>query len=250
MSELADTFCVVGATRGTGLQIARQLLQRGSKVCVVARDPSKARQLFGAQVQVQAGDVTVPSSLRESLDAQCQAIFFAVDPTGGIGGRSFFGSRTMIRDVSYQGLVNVVEVARLNGFAGRIVLLSGMGADQPSLAGVLLNAIKGNLQQNQVDRENYLRACGLDYTVGRAAFLTDQSGGQCSIRITPPVHRLGFGRKLARADFARVLIVAAELASASRKTYDVFAAAGKPTDEPGLIRQFEAFGVEDGTMAR
>lgn len=246
MSNLADTFCVVGATRGTGLQIARQLLQRGSRVRVVARDPSKARQLFGEPVQVQAGDVTLPGSLRKSLDAQCRAIFFAADPTGGIGGRSFFGAEAMIREVSYQGLVNVVEVARSNGFAGRIVLLSGMGADRPSLAGALLNFIKGNLQQNQVERENYLRACGLDYTVGRGAFLTDRPAGQCGIRITLPVHRLGFGRKLARADFARVLIVAAELGSASRKTYDVFASGGKPTDEQGLMRQFEALGVADG----
>ena len=42
---MASTFCVVGATRGTGLQIASQLLQRGKHVRVVARDPEKARLL-------------------------------------------------------------------------------------------------------------------------------------------------------------------------------------------------------------
>jgi NAD(P)-dependent dehydrogenase (short-subunit alcohol dehydrogenase family) len=44
---MASTFCVVGATRGTGLQIASQLLQRGKHVRVVARDPEKARRLLG-----------------------------------------------------------------------------------------------------------------------------------------------------------------------------------------------------------
>ena len=124
---MASTFCVVGATRGTGLQIASQLLQRGKHVRVVARDPEKARRLLGDRAQVFGADVTVPSSLRTALDADCRAIFFAVDVTGGIGGRLFFGSASKIRDVTYQGLVNVVEAARANGFGGRIVLLSGMG---------------------------------------------------------------------------------------------------------------------------
>ena len=44
---MASTFCVVGATRGSGLQIASQLLQRGKHVRVVARDPEKARRLLG-----------------------------------------------------------------------------------------------------------------------------------------------------------------------------------------------------------
>jgi chloramphenicol 3-O-phosphotransferase len=83
-----------------------------------------------------------------------------VDVTGGIGGRSFFGPASKIRDVTYQGLVNVVEAVRANRFGGRIVLLSGMGADRPSLAGAILNAIKGNLQKNMVDRERFWKAAG------------------------------------------------------------------------------------------
>jgi NAD(P)-dependent dehydrogenase (short-subunit alcohol dehydrogenase family) len=157
---MANTFCVVGATRGTGLQIASQLLQRGKHVRVVARDSEKARRLLGDRAQVFGADVTVPSSLRTALDADCRAIFFAVDVTGGIGGRLFFGSASKIRDVTYQGLVNVVEAVRANRFGGRIVLLSGMGADRPSLAGAILNAIKGNLQKNMVDRERFWKAAG------------------------------------------------------------------------------------------
>jgi len=185
---MASTFCVVGATRGTGLQIASQLLQRGKHVRVVARDPEKARRLLGDRAQVFGADVTVSSSLRPALDADCRAIFFAVDVTGGIGGRLFFGSASKIRDVTYQGLVNVVEAARANGFGGRIVLLSGMGADRPSLAGAILNAIKGNLQRNMVDRERYLDGCGLDYTVCRGAILTDEPGRRQRVRVTAPTH--------------------------------------------------------------
>jgi uncharacterized protein YbjT (DUF2867 family) len=237
---MANTFCIVGATRGTGLQIASQLLQRGKPVRVVARDHETARRLLGDRAQVLRADVTVPSSLRTALDADCRAIFFAVDITGGIGGRSFFGSASKIRGVTYQGLVNVVEAARANGFGGRIVLLSGMGADRPSLAGAILNAIKGNLQKNMVDREWYLESCGLDYTVGRGAILTDEPGGQQRVRVTAPTHSLDFRCRLARADFARVLIVASELAAASRKIYDVFNEPGGASDDRDIALQLEA----------
>ena len=222
------------------MQIARLLLQRGDKVRVVARDPEKAQQLLGDRAQVFGGDVTVPNSLRAALDADCRSIFFAVDITGGVGGRSFFGSASKIRDVTYQGLVNVFEAARANAFGGRIVLLSGMGADRPSLAGAMLNAIKGNLQKNMVDRERYLNDCGLDYSVCRGAVLTDEPGGRQRIRITAATHSLGFRCKVARADFARVLVVASQLAAASRKTYDVFGEPGSASDDKEIGRQLES----------
>jgi hypothetical protein len=142
--------------------------------------------------------------------------------------------------VTYQGLVNVVEAARANRFGGRIVLLSGMGADRPSLAGAILNAIKGNLQKNMVDRELYLEGCGLDYTVCRGAILTDEPGGQHRVRVTAPTHSLDFRCRLARADFARVLIVASELAAASRKVYDVFDEPGRASDDRDIAHQLEA----------
>jgi len=37
--------------------------------------------------------------------------------------------------VTYQGLINVVEVAGKDGFGWRFALLSGTGADRPWLAG-------------------------------------------------------------------------------------------------------------------
>jgi uncharacterized protein YbjT (DUF2867 family) len=237
---MPSTFCVVGATRGTGLQIAVQLLQRGSQVRAVARDGAKARQLLGDRAQVVEGDVTVPRSLGAALNAECRAIFYAVDITVGVAGRGFFGSASQIRDVTYQGFVNVVEAARANGFAGRIVLLSGMGCDRFSLPGAILNAVKGNLQRNMVDREQYLKRCGFDYAVCRGAILTDDVGGQQLVRITAATHSLSPRRKIARSDFARVLIAASEQDGASRKVYDVFAERGSPSNDQDIARQLEA----------
>lgn len=234
-----NPYCVIGCTRGTGLQIARQLAARDAAVRAVARDPAKARELLPAGVDIRAGDVTDPSSLRRIGIGECRAIFFAVDITGGIAGRGFFKPVQDIRAVTFQGLVNVVDAAREAGFSGRFVLLSGMGSELSSFTGKLLNTIKGNLQNNQRDRDLYLRNSGLDWTIGRGGILTNEAGGGTDIRITPPVHRLSMSRRLARPDFARALIAAADAPAASRRMFDVFNASGPPPADEELTTQFE-----------
>jgi hypothetical protein len=222
------------------LQIVRQLAARGVPIRGIARDPAKAGGMLPATVELRAGDVTEPASLGQAGLGECRAIFFAVDITGGISGRGFFKPEGLIREVTYQGLVNVVDAAKAAGFMGRFVLLSGMGSEFPSLTGRLLNAIKGNLQCNQRDRNEYLRNSGLDWSIGRGALLTDSPGGKVAIRVTPPVHRLSVLRRVARADFARALIVAADARAASQRMFDVFNAPGPPSTDEALAQQFES----------
>ena len=224
-------YCVIGCTRGTGLQIARQLAERGAPVVGVARDPAKASNLLPVAVEIRAGDVTVPNSLRAAELGACRALFFAVDITGGVAGRGFFKPASEIRTVTYQGLVNVVDAAKAAAFTGRFVLVSGMGSELPSFTGRLLNALKGDLQRNQRDRDAYLRNSGLDWSIGRGGILTDEPGGRADIRITPPIHRLSLFRRVARADLARALIAAADAPAASGRMFDVFNEPGaSPTD--------------------
>ena len=56
---MSTPYCVVGCTRGTGLQIVRQLAARGAPVRCIARDPAKARSLLPSGGDIRAGDVTV-----------------------------------------------------------------------------------------------------------------------------------------------------------------------------------------------
>ena len=84
-------FCIIGATRGTGLLITQQLLEGGSSVQVVARDPDKASRLLGDRADVRQGDVTDARSIRDALTEDYTAIFFTVAATGGIDGRGLFG---------------------------------------------------------------------------------------------------------------------------------------------------------------
>jgi uncharacterized protein YbjT (DUF2867 family) len=236
---MKTTFCIVGATHGTGLLIAQQLLQGESNVRVVARDPDKASRLLRNRADVHPGDVTQPRSIRDAICEGCKAIFFTVAATGGIDGRALFGSKTMIRQVTYQGLLNVVDAARSSGFEGRIILPSVMGADRSSLVMSILNTIKSGLQRNLIERELYLRASGLDYAIVRAPILTNAPAGEANVRITRAINRLTAGSKISRRDLARVMILASQQAAASRKTFDLVVAKGVAPSDQQLLKQLE-----------
>ena len=180
-----------------------------------------------------------PNSLRRAGFGDCRAIFFAVDITRGFGGRGFFKPARQIRAVTYLGLVNVVDAAREAALAGRFMLLSGMGSELFSFTGKLLNAIKGNLQRNQRDRDDYLRKSGLDWSIGRGALLTNGAGGRADLRITPPVNRLSLLRRVTRPDFARALIAAADAPAASSRMFDVFNEPGSPPTDAELAERLE-----------
>jgi uncharacterized protein YbjT (DUF2867 family) len=232
-------FCVVGATHGTGLLITQQLLQAGWRVRILARDPDKARRLLGNRAEIWRGDVTDAQSVGDAITEDCRAIFFTVAATGGIDGRGLLAAKSMIRNVTYQGLVNVVDSALAIGFQGRIILPSVVGADRLSVMIRILDRIKCGLQRNLSERESYLRASGLDYTIVRAPILTNGPSGNANIRIARAIRKLTVGPKLSRGDLARVLILVSEQAVASRKTLDLFSAKGFAPSDQQLLAQLE-----------
>jgi uncharacterized protein YbjT (DUF2867 family) len=236
---MKTTFCIIGATRGTGLLIAQKLLEGESNLRVVARDPDKVSRLLGSRADVRAGDVTDARSIRDAIYEVDKAIFFTVSATGGIDGRALFGSKAMIREVTYQGLLNVVDAARSSGFEGRILLPSVIGADQSSLIISILNTIKSGLQRNLIEREIYLRASGIDYTILRAPILTNAPAGEANVRITRAINALTTGPKISRGDLARIMILASQQAVASRKTFDLVVTKGVGPSDQQLLEQLE-----------
>jgi nucleoside-diphosphate-sugar epimerase len=232
-------FCIVGATRGTGLLITQRLLQAGASVRVVARDPERARRLLGKQADICHGDVTDAQSVRDAIAEDYRAIFFAVAATGGIDGRGLFAPETMIRNTTYQGLLNMVDSARAIGFEGRIILPSVVGADRSSTMIRILDRIKCGLQRNLIERELYLRASGLDYTIVRAPILTNAPAGGANLRITRAINKLKAGPKISRGDLARVMILASQQTVASRKTFDLLGAKGVAPSDQQILEQLE-----------
>jgi nucleoside-diphosphate-sugar epimerase len=245
---LKAQFCIVGATRGTGLLIAQQLLRRGSTVKVVARDAGKASEVLGHQVEVRQGNVTNPGSLQQAIAEDCKAIFFTVAATGGVDGRGLFGSQARIREVTYQGLANVIEAARSCGFSGRIILPSLAGLGRRSVMIRILDKVKPGLQRNLIERELLLRTSGYDYTIVRAPILVNAPAGETEIHIAKAIHKLTARSKISRGDLARIMVLASEHAAASQKTFELISAKGHAPSDEQLVEELQRIPLDDPTI--
>lgn len=66
---MPSTFLVTGATRGIGLEFARQLSQRGDDVLATARDPKNAGELTSFRLSIGGLDVSDPISIEGLTEA-------------------------------------------------------------------------------------------------------------------------------------------------------------------------------------
>ncbi|MCC6969394.1 MAG: SDR family oxidoreductase [Phycisphaerales bacterium] len=66
---MPTTFLVTGATRGIGLEFARQLSQRGDDVLATARDPKNAGELSSFRLSIGGLDVSDPISIEGLAEA-------------------------------------------------------------------------------------------------------------------------------------------------------------------------------------
>ena len=74
---------VIGASRGIGLEVVKQALERGHEVTALLRDPGKLA-LEHARLHKVRGDVGKPEDVRSALsgqDAVCTCV--GVNPTAG-----------------------------------------------------------------------------------------------------------------------------------------------------------------------
>src|SRR5262249_16298209 len=108
----------------------------------------------------------------------------------------------------------------------------------------ILDKVKSGLRQNLVERELYLRASGLDYTIVRAPILTYAPAGKAEFRITRATHKLTAGSKISRGDLARVMILASQQAVASRKTFELIVAKGVAPSDKQLLWELQQIPVD------
>ncbi|GAB4354631.1 MAG: hypothetical protein Kow0073_11330 [Immundisolibacter sp.] len=240
---MSDTIAVIGATRGSGLQVMRRLIDTGRPAAAVVRNPDKGRALFGAQASVVYGDVTRPESLVEAVDPDWAAVVFTVDITGGIGGRGLFAARETIRAVMYGGLVNTVEACKQRGFKGRLVLLSTIGLTQPSTGMAILNRVKPGLRDHSLDKGEYLKKSGLDYCIVRAGILNNKPAGTHTLNITARDWPLEMRYRISRSDLARVLIACATHPAAGQRELSVFWGEPGHDDDQQLAAKLAALAV-------
>lgn len=126
---------VTGATGLAGSAIVRALLERQRSVRILARDPERARVLFGASVEIVAGDLGDPERLRLACRGMEQVyhVAGAVD-THRHGDAEFLdtnveGTRRLIAAAQAAGVSGFVYTSSVSVYGDRLPL--GVGENAP-----------------------------------------------------------------------------------------------------------------------
>jgi len=152
-----DGVLLLGATRQTGLEIAKILRTRGDPVTALVRPGSPREELDALGVTVIPGDAFD----RASLDAAFTGKHFsAVISTLG---RSSRGEQT----VDNEGTCNLVDAAKAAGVK-RFIVITAIGAgDSRKALTPGAEQFLGKVMDRKTLGENHLKESGLAYTILR-----------------------------------------------------------------------------------
>jgi dihydroflavonol-4-reductase len=116
---MSSQILITGATGFIGRQLTRDLIARGCRVRILARNQRKARELFGDHVEISVGDVCDPASLGKA----CQGI----ETIYHIAGIYRFGlrHRRELWDTNVEGTENLLRGASFAGVDKVVHLSSG-----------------------------------------------------------------------------------------------------------------------------
>jgi len=154
------TALVTGATGFIGPHVAHALRAREQPVRALVRDPSRGSKLTAWGVELAAGDVTNPASLR----AACEGVDCVVHLVAIIRGAPQDFERVMS-----QGTRDLVAAAHDAGVR-RFVLASALGLDERTKDAVPYFAAKWEM-------ERAVKESGLEHVIFRPSFVFGRDGG-------------------------------------------------------------------------
>jgi uncharacterized protein YbjT (DUF2867 family) len=196
---------VVGGHGKIGLRLLRLLAERGDRARGLIRNPDHAADLEAVGVEPVLCDLEAEDADVAGAVAGAGAIVFAAGAGPGSGAERK-------RTVDLGGALKSIEAAKASG-AGRFVIVSSMGADDPppgdEVFAVYLRA--------KADADRAVADSGLDYTIVRPGRLTDDRG---TGRIEAGPH-LGRRGQIPRDDVAAVLLATLDEPATIGKTFEV-----------------------------
>jgi uncharacterized protein YbjT (DUF2867 family) len=210
MSQSVGRVLVMGATGSIGRLVVARLLALGDQPRALTRDVERARRVLDAGVDISAGDLTDPASVRAALNG-----IAAVVLTHGAS----YGSGDY-EAVDY-GAVPAV-LGALDGRPVRVALMSSIGVTGT-----------GGSSRELLDwkrrGERLLRSSGLPYTIVRPGWFDAGSGQEARADL-----RQGDGTQygpVRREHVAEVLVQAIRTKSALARTVEVFSSDGAPISD-------------------
>lgn len=192
---MSEGVLIFGASRETGLEVAKLLCARGEKVTAFARPGSDLTELKSLKLeQVVYGDVMDPVSVGKAFAA---GRFRAVVCTIG-------AHRGQVPRPDFEGVKNIVDAAtKLHSSVPRILLVTVIGAgDSRGAVAPKVLEVLGEVIRLKTEAEDYLRASGLRYVILRPGGMTSDPASGTAIR-TEDHGRMGV---ISRADLARLVV--------------------------------------------
>lgn len=120
---------VTGANRGIGLELVRQLRERGDEVEACARKPRDARELqalAGDRVRIHQVDVTDTASVRALADSLRDATIDILFNVAGVYGGPRQSLRQMAEDLELRDVAETYEVNAIGALRMAIALLPNL----------------------------------------------------------------------------------------------------------------------------
>lgn len=174
---------VAGANGSTG-RIIVDLLKKSDNYQPIAMVRKQEQKVRFEKENVS----TVMADLEEDLSHAVKNVDRVIFAAGSKGKN--------LKGVDQEGAKKLTDAAK-NAGAGKFVMLSSMGADNPSVS----DELKEYLQAKQ-NADNHLKASGLNYTIVRPGSLTDE-GSTGKIQLKKKLDNQG---KISRADVAKTLV--------------------------------------------
>ncbi|MCG9791312.1 SDR family oxidoreductase [Flavobacterium algicola] len=184
MSNEKQNILIAGAHGTTG-KIIIELLQQSDKYNPIAMVRKQDQKTYFEEKNIAAVLANLEDEDLSNAVANAHKIIFAA----GSKGKNVIG-------VDQEGAKNLIKAAENSG-AKKFVMLSTMGADEPSVNKELEEYLKA--KQNA---DEFLQSSGLDYSIVRPGSLTDNSGtGTIQLE-----DKLGEHGEIPRADVAKTLV--------------------------------------------
>ncbi len=212
-----ERILVAGATGRTGRFVAQDLLDSGHAVRGLTRNPDRARERYGDDVEWVAGDVRDRASLLP-LYTGCDRVISVLGATERTG-------ENTPEAVEYNGNVNLIDQAKESGLK-QVVMITSLSAGRADSDPDLVARFTGMLWKNKA--EHYLRDSNIPYTIVGPGGLRDYE---------PRLQGIWFQSEdnitvgtISRADVGAVMAEAARNPAALNKTLRIINDPKRPID--------------------
>jgi len=209
MAEEKKVVVVAGATGRTGKLVVEELANRNFQVRAMVRSSPSASWLQQEGVQVVEGDLTSVASLEKVMEG-AQFIISV------IGSKKPFNKKENNK-VDNMGNQNLAKAAKAKNIRQFVVVSSVGAGNSKNALPFILRLLMGPVLKVKTISEEFIRTCGLSYTIIRPGGLKDtELSGEVAF---------GEGGKVtgsvSRKQIAKVCVDALENPSMKNRTFEV-----------------------------